>query len=57
MHSRDTAGALREFRAFSAKHPEVHGKTFVRWVAGAHWRAGRRGRAVRDYAVGRLRYR
>ena len=57
MHSRDTDGALREFRAFVAKHPEVHSRIFLRWIAGAHWRAGRRGRAMFDYALGRLRYR
>jgi glycosyltransferase involved in cell wall biosynthesis len=57
MHSLDTTGALREFSAFTAKHPEVRGKAFFRWIAGAHWRAGRRGRAIRDYALGRLRYR
>ena len=57
MHSRDTGGALREFGVFRAKHPEVHGRTFVRWIAGAHWRSGHRLRAIRDYALGRLRYR
>jgi glycosyltransferase involved in cell wall biosynthesis len=57
MHQRDTAGALAEFTAFRAKHPEAQGRAFMRWVAGAHWRSGRRGRAIRDYTLGRLRYR
>jgi hypothetical protein len=57
MHSRDTDGALREFPAFIAKHPEVRARIFFRWIAGAHWRAGRRVRALRDYALGRFRYR
>jgi glycosyltransferase involved in cell wall biosynthesis len=57
MHSRDTDAAFAEFARLRRRHPGISGAAYMRWIAGNHWRAGRRRRALSEYVRGRVLYR
>jgi glycosyltransferase involved in cell wall biosynthesis len=57
MHAEDTDGAIAELRRLQERYPGLKGRELSRWAAGAHWRSGRRVRALRELALGRVGYR